>query len=215
MDGDIPSAKNKAELRTAVLHKRDGLTPRVAEARSGAMCERLETLDQLEQFHSLAAYAPIRNEIDPADYLAHRQGQGARLYFPRVRSQVSSQPEPALDFVAVDSLDELSPGAFDVPEPAGEASPIEEIQLFFVPGAAFDRQGRRVGFGRGYYDRALARAIRSRADHEPPKSAPWLVGICYAWQLLEGQIPVEPHDVSMDMIATEEEIVFCSDRRMT
>jgi 5-formyltetrahydrofolate cyclo-ligase len=209
MAGQFPSAKKKAELRAAVLKKRDALTTRVAEARSRALCERLDALDGLEQFHSLAAYAPIRNEIDAGDYLAGRIDRGAQLYFPRVRG------ESALDFVAVDSLDQLSPGAFGVPEPAGEPTPIAQIELFFVPGAAFDRHGRRLGFGRGFYDRALARANRSRAELQAPKPAPWLVGICYEWQLIEGQIPVEPHDISMDMIATEQEVVFCSDRRLT
>jgi 5-formyltetrahydrofolate cyclo-ligase len=217
MAGQLPSVKNKAELRAAALKKRDDLTTRVAEKRSRALCEHLGALDELEQFRAIAAYAPIRNEIDASDYLTDRQAEGAQLYFPRVRGH------NALDFVAVDSLEELSPGAFDVPEPDGEPASLTDIELFFVPGAAFDRQGRRLGFGRGFYDRALARAIRRRVgqsaeqdgvEGDPPKAAPIFVGICYEWQLIEGQIPVEPHDISMDIIATDAEVVFCSDRRL-
>lgn len=215
MAGPLPSAKNKAELRAAVLKKRDELTTGVAEARSRALCERLAALDVLEPYRAIAAYAPIRNEIDAGAYLANRlvANPDTQLYFPRV----SGQSE--LDFVPVASLDELSPGAFGVPEPEGEPASVSEIELFLVPGVAFDRQGRRLGFGRGFYDRALAQAIqthatRGRADLEPPRPTPVLVGICYEWQLIEGQIPVEPHDISMDVIATEEEVVYCSDRRL-
>ncbi len=205
MAEQLPSAKNKAELRTAVLKKRDELTSRVCELHSHDLCERLSSIAELESFEAIAGYAPIRNEISATKYLARRQAQGAQLYFPRVTGPSS------LCFVPVDSLEELEPGAFDVPEPEGEAAPVENIDLFLVPGVAFDRQGRRLGFGRGFYDRALARALEARSRQSSTElTPPVLVGICYQWQLIEGKIPVEPHDISMDVIATDEETIWCS-----
>ncbi|QDG53370.1 5-formyltetrahydrofolate cyclo-ligase [Persicimonas caeni] len=210
MAEQLPSAKNKAELRTAVLKKRDELTSRVAETHSRDLCERLDAITQLEAFSAIAGYAPIRNEIDATAYLARRQEQGARLYFPRVTGPSS------LCFVPVDSLDELEPGSFGVPEPQGEPASVEELELFLVPGVAFDKQGRRLGFGRGFYDRALARALSARKRNQTSKlTPPVLVGVCYHWQLIEGEIPVEPHDISMDVIATDEETIWCSRDRLT
>lgn len=210
MAEELPSAKNKAELRTAVLKKRDELTSRVAESHSRDLCERLDALSELEAFEVIAGYAPIRNEIDATDYLLRRQEQGARLYFPRVTGPGS------LCFAPVDSIDELEPGCFGVPEPQGEPGSVSEIDLFLVPGVAFDKQGRRLGFGRGFYDRALARALSARKRNKKSEIAPpVLVGVCYHWQLIEGEIPVEPHDISMDVIATDEETIWCARDRLT
>ncbi|MFP4599098.1 MAG: 5-formyltetrahydrofolate cyclo-ligase [Persicimonas sp.] len=211
------SEKKKAELRTAALTKRDEMTSAVAEEASRALCERLQDVEPLQACSSIAGYAPIRNEIDAGRYLVGRKAAGARLYFPRVSG------EDTLEFIEVDSLDELSEGAFGVPEPSGEPAPIDAIEVFLVPGAAFDHQGRRLGFGRGYYDRALGRALaasqksaqqdseRRDAQSQGPRR-PLIVGICYDWQLIEGEVPTEPHDISMDVIATNEEAIWCSSR---
>lgn len=207
---NLPSAENKAELRAAVLDKRDELTAEAARAGSLALCERLDGVAPLAGYHAIAGYASIRNEIDLSQYLAARQRAGARLYFPRVTGPGS------MVFAPVDGLDELEAGSFGVPEPAGEPAALGDIELFFVPGVAFDRHGRRLGFGRGFYDRALAEAIDQHPDtHPADKPTPLLVGICYQWQLLEGDIPVEPHDIAMDVIATDQELIYCSHGRLT
>jgi 5-formyltetrahydrofolate cyclo-ligase len=130
--------------------------------------------------------------------------------------------------VRIESLSELVVGTYGVPEPLGEPAPIEEIDLFLVPGVAFDRQGNRLGFGGGYYDRALEevrklndinglRGLSEGRDRikQNGASAPLLIGICYQWQLVDGQLPVESHDISVDVIATDEELIYCSDGRMT
>ena len=205
MAGELPPAKNKAELRTAVLKQRDELTERDASRGSHAVCTRLAQLDRLDAYQAIAGYASIRNEIDVTEYLRDRQEQGAQLYFPRVSGPAE------LEFVAVDDLSALEPGAFDVPEPDGPPADIEEIGLFLVPGVAFDRQGRRLGFGRGFYDRALERRLQADQASGPPL----LVGICYHWQLLAGEIPVEPHDIAVDIIATDQELIEPSGRRST
>ncbi len=211
MAGQFPSAKNKAELRSAVLQKRDELTTAVARAHSRALCERLTEIERLASLTAIAGYASIRNEIDASGFLARRQREGAELFFPRVDGPGE------LDFVRVDDLDALVPGAFGVPEPDGAPAALAEIDAFLVPGVAFDRQGRRLGFGRGFYDRALADALETHQHltHLKGAASPLLVGICYQWQLIEGEIPVEPHDIPMDVIATDEQVIYCSHGRLT
>ena len=61
MAASLPSAQNKAELRTAVLKKRDELTASVCKEHSRDLCERLDALSMLENFEAIAGYAPIRN----------------------------------------------------------------------------------------------------------------------------------------------------------
>ena len=84
-------------------------------------------------------------------------------------------------------------GGFGIHEPRGEAYE-GPLDLIILPGVAFDRDGGRLGFGKGCYDRFLA-GIKSCK-----------IGLCYGAQLIDC-VECEEHDVRMDMIVTEDEIV--------
>jgi 5-formyltetrahydrofolate cyclo-ligase len=92
----------------------------------------------------------------------------------------------------------LHRGAFSVPEPDGACSvhSPEEADLIVVPGVAFDLRGRRIGYGKGYYDRALHQ-LEGRGR---------LVGFCYDFQVVD-EIAAECHDVMMDLIVTERRVI--------
>jgi len=77
----------------------------------------------------------------------------------------------------------------------GEKIPKEQIQGFLVPGVAFSRSGQRIGRGQGYYDRALAGTKSLK------------VGVCYSFQVFS-QLPVESHDINMDVVVTDREILW-------
>ena len=86
-------------------------------------------------------------------------------------------------------------GAFHIEEPAGDdVRDVSEIELIVVPAVAYDRRGNRVGRGRGYYDRLLAstKAVK--------------VGVGYDFQLVEA-VDAEPHDIPVDMVITESEVI--------
>ena len=88
--------------------------------------------------------------------------------------------------------DALVFGAFGILEPQGERPcPAGESDLVVCPGVAFTADGRRLGRGRGYYDRYLG----------DPAFRGFRVGVCYAHQLVD-DLPVEPHDVRMDRVIT-------------
>ncbi|MBQ7572207.1 MAG: 5-formyltetrahydrofolate cyclo-ligase [Bacteroidaceae bacterium] len=85
----------------------------------------------------------------------------------------------------------LQEGAFHILEPVGDDFPLEryaDIGLVLVPGVAFDREGHRLGRGRGYYDRLLPRLPHA-----------YRLGVCYPFQLLES-VPHEPHDVAVEQV---------------
>lgn len=84
--------------------------------------------------------------------------------------------------------DDLSEGAFHIDEPTGKTfTDYEAINLVIVPGVAFDKEGNRLGRGKGYYDRLLPRIKAEK------------IGICFPFQLVE-EIPTEPFDKKMDKI---------------
>ena len=85
----------------------------------------------------------------------------------------------------------LREGAFHIEEPTGEAfTEFHQIELAIIPGVSFDRQGNRLGRGKGYYDKLL------------PKLSSYNIGICYQFQTRE-EIPSEPFDRKMDEVWTE------------
>ncbi len=102
-----------------------------------------------------------------------------------------------LEFVRVDSRADLAHGAFGVMEPSGRdlVAPAQ-LDLVVVPGVAFDRSGYRLGYGKGFYDRAL-HDTTAKTVH---------VGLSYEFQLV-GALPAEKHDIGMDLIVTEEHIL--------
>ena len=89
----------------------------------------------------------------------------------------------------------MKEGAFHILEPAnGICCNPGKIELIVVPAIAFDRKGNRIGRGKGYYDRLLKKA-------SCPK-----IGVGYHFQLFD-EIPAEPHDVPMNAIVTDTDIL--------
>ena len=132
------------------------------------------------------AYMAMPSEPDLGPVIAEILARGKALVLPRCEEGCR------LSARRVNSLERLIPGAFGIPEPGPEhpeADP-EEIDLVLVPGMAFDRAGRRLGRGKGYYDRFYA-GIKGKK--------PMLLGICYDFQISSG-IPVEEHDITADVI---------------
>lgn len=92
------------------------------------------------------------------------------------------------------SNQDLAPGAYGIWEPVGAPfTAFEEIDFVAVPGVAFDRQGNRLGRGKGYYDRLLPRLPQA-----------YKAGICFPYQLVE-TVPHDPHDIAMHCVVTVSE----------
>jgi 5-formyltetrahydrofolate cyclo-ligase len=107
---------------------------------------------------------------------------------------VVRQGSRVLRHAEIQGLDLLEPDGWGIPGPLPDhADWIEDLgalDLVVVPGIAFDRQGRRLGFGGGYYDRFLSLT-------QAPK-----IGLSYDCTLLD-EVPVEPHDARVDIVITE------------
>ena len=179
----------KRAHRAAVLARRRELTQLQVTTLSLALQQRFLELPEFVSADVLALYAPIHGEVETAAVAAAALAAGKRLLYPAVSGD-------DLKFCAVASLAELAPGRFGILEPRGEGCDPAQADLIVVPGVAFDLCGRRIGYGKGYYDRALHRLEGSGK----------LVAFCYEFQLLQ-EIVGEPHDVTMDLIVTESRAV--------
>ncbi len=183
----LDSAKER--LRTRLLETRREMTFEDVWERSALIQKRLIGSAVFQGARSLALYSSCQNEVlTDAVFNAARE-DGKDVYYPRV-----FRGRDVMVFLPVLSLDELTPGAFDVREPeAGEDAAVDPgaLDLVVLPGVAFDRRGARLGFGKGYYDRALEGCGK-----------PLLLALAYDFQVVEA-VPTGPHDVKMDALVTE------------
>lgn len=181
--------------RRAVLSARERI-----EAAAG-LAQQLAALPETLTDESIAGYWASGGELSLHLMLPRLLARGARYHLPIVPERTG-----ALSFAQWRTGDDVVPNRFGIPEPAPTAPRIapDALELVFVPLIAFDRRGHRLGMGAGYYDRTFAFLATGERPREP-----LLVGIAYAFQELE-RIEHEPHDVRLDFIATERELIDCT-----
>lgn len=199
-----PPTEEKNMLRARMRALRRSLPADQAAAMARRARERLLASSLWSGAHSVALYVSLPDELDTAPLLDAAWAQGKALFLPRVRQQ-----HPGLmDFVAVQDRSQLRPGPFHLLEPldrlpgfgASDAGRSFAPDMVIVPALAFDRHGRRLGFGGGYYDRFL------HALRQPDGTARCaLVGLCYACQLLDSDLPSQDWDQRMTHICTEDQ----------
>jgi 5-formyltetrahydrofolate cyclo-ligase len=139
----------------------------------------------------IGLYAHVHNEVETSELMRAALAAAKIVLFPAVCSG-------GLEFRRIDDPGLLRRGSFGILEPdaACQVHSPGEADLIVIPGVAFDATGRRIGYGKGYYDRALHQ-LEGKGR---------LVGFCYDFQIV-GKIPGEPHDVRMDMIITERRVI--------
>jgi 5-formyltetrahydrofolate cyclo-ligase len=179
----------KSTLRAATLATRRALTPQQVSLLSLALQSRFLALPEFQRAAQLALYAPIHHEVETETVAREALSLGKTLLYPACQGN-------DLQFRQVAALSELSHGRYGILEPSGEPCNPGDADLIVIPGVAFDHFGRRIGYGKGFYDRTVHRLEGSGR----------LVGFCYDFQLFE-EIVGEPHDVTMDLIVTEQRVV--------
>ncbi|HHY81139.1 MAG TPA: 5-formyltetrahydrofolate cyclo-ligase [Clostridiales bacterium] len=185
----------KTEIRKRMEMLRSSLTHDDVVSRSMAIEKSLTSLKAYEKAAVVFTYASFRNEVSTNTIIQKALNCGKRVAVP-----VCITKDKVLLPCEIESLDDLVPGTWGIPEPKeGKHKVIEcsEIDLAVVPGLSFDRQFNRLGYGAGYYDRFLP-ALRKDAIK---------IGICYDFQLIE-QLPSEPFDIPMDGVITESTVLI-------
>jgi 5-formyltetrahydrofolate cyclo-ligase len=175
---------SKEALRSKLRRERLALSPAEVRAASAAVCALVEALPAFQRARSVAIYGAIQNEIDPAPLAA----RVPRVAYPRIERR-----QPAtLAFHLVSDPASLAADAWGIPTPLKEAPlvPLAELDVLLVPALAFDRAGHRLGYGRGYYDAALAAAPRALR-----------IGLGHSFQLLD-RLPRHDADQPVDFVVT-------------
>jgi len=181
----------KRKLRQVMLARRRTLSAEERRVSGHLIQQAFVALPEFVKARVVALYSAIDGEVETAEVLEAALKARKTVIFPAVCGD-------HLRFVKVSDPVEMAKGAFGIPEPclSGEAYLPGSADLIVIPGVAFDRTGKRLGFGKGYYDRALHHL----------EGGGKLVGFCYDFQLVD-QIVSEPHDVAVDIIITEKRVL--------
>ena len=155
MSDDIKINAEKARIREIYKAKRAALTDSEREGQDAELCRRIILSDEYKNAKTVLLYCPMRKEIDVMPIFRAALSDGKRVAFPRC------EKERKMTFYYVKSEDDLEAGAYGIREPKRELPTVVEDDfaesLCIVPGLVFDREGYRVGYGGGYYDRFLAK----------------------------------------------------------
>jgi 5-formyltetrahydrofolate cyclo-ligase len=179
----------KDALRTALRDRRAGLAPDWVAGASARIGERLLALPELRAARVVMGYLAMQGEANVDAVLRAVQAAGARVCVP-VAHGTPCEYDPA--WLAPNA--ELVRGAWGVREPAQPEWAVDgTIDVVLVPGVAFDARGGRLGHGKGYYDRMLARLGRRVA---------WRLGVAFEFQIA-ADVPCGPRDEGVDAVVSE------------
>ena len=160
-----------------------------AQGASAAIQQRLMAEDWWAAAFQVGIYRSTANEPGTEALLADLLANGARMAVPVPHGK-------AYRWAWVDAQTRWRKGSYGIMEPI-RAKPADsaELRIVVVPGVAFDAQGGRLGHGGGHFDRLLAQGNALR------------VGLCFENRLITA-VPMEPHDIRMDVVVTEKRVIF-------
>ena len=186
------SVHSKDDIRREMRARRKALTREERERASEAICGKLASVIEAPEpsggLGTIAVYLASPDEIDLADFIREALGRGVAVASPRWNGVT-------YEMARIRSLSEehLRRGPMGILEPAeGEIVEPGRIGTWIIPGLAFTREGVRLGYGGGWYDRLLAASSAGTIK----------IGVAHDFQLVD-DIPSEPHDIRLDRVVTD------------
>ncbi|MFA6202901.1 MAG: 5-formyltetrahydrofolate cyclo-ligase [Gallionella sp.] len=189
----------KQAIRKNILAAREQLHAQVRAAYNAAITERLLQLPEYRQATTVLGYMNFGSEYASDLWIERVLAEGKQLALPKVNRLTNT-----LDLYRVDDLkNQLASGLWGIREPVIERcerlDDINEVEFVLLPGIAFCRNGARLGYGGGFYDKLLAHITHRTA----------LVTAAYGLQIVTS-IPQEATDIKVDRIVTEAETIECN-----
>ncbi len=183
----------KMKLRAEFREKRKSLSPEIKAEWDAYICQRLASLVSVRYAHEILSFSPLSGEVDVREFNAHAIKSGKSLYLPRCIAGTSR-----MHFHLIESLDSLNCGSYSIMEPP-ESAPVWQNEtgkhsVCIIPAMSYDKNGYRLGYGKGFYDRYLSSKSTTK------------IGVCYT-EFLSDNIPRGRYDLAVDIIVTEKGII--------
>jgi 5-formyltetrahydrofolate cyclo-ligase len=182
----------KDKIRKQVIDARIKLTPEQRKVKSAEIEAKLFSLPDYRAASIIMFYASFQSEVETHHMIRRALAEGKRVVLPKVKGM-------ELELFEIKSFDkDVLPGAWGIPEPERSLRvELKDIGLIVVPGAAFDGQGNRIGYGAGFYDKLL------------PLYKGRTVALAFEIQIAP-QVPADEHDIPMQRIVTEKRVIDIS-----
>ena len=173
---------DKTALRKEIREKKRAMTPQQIEDASEALAQQFYTTAYYQEAKVLYGYLPYNQEVRTERILLQALRDGKKVAVPKVYGDT-------MRFLYIEDLSGLEKGYAGIPEPIADG-PVaqDEKALVLMPGLAFDKEGHRIGYGGGFYDKFLF------AEPSHPT-----VALCYDFQMLDS-LETEEFDVPVDLV---------------
>jgi len=173
---------DKVALRREIREKKRAMTLQQIEEASRKLGELFAASAQYRQAKTIYGYLPYNQEVRTVPMLEQALRDGKKVAVPKVYGD-------EMRFIYMTDLSLVEKGYAGIPEPVADAPVAEDpTALVLMPGLAFDKEGHRIGYGGGFYDKFLA----SEPGHPT-------VALCYSFQMMEA-LETEEYDIPVDCV---------------
>ncbi|MCK4589147.1 MAG: 5-formyltetrahydrofolate cyclo-ligase [Nanoarchaeota archaeon] len=176
----------KEKSREEILKKRNSLSRTEIKSKSKEIFQRLLNINHLNRTQNVCVYVSKDSEVETHDLITYLLKK-KNVFVPFIEKEELRVSE-------IKNFSDLEKGQFNILEPKNKINYNQNIDLIIIPGVAFDKRGNRLGRGNGYYDKFL-KNIQSLK-----------IGLAFEEQII-GQVPVEKHDVPLNLIITDKQII--------
>lgn len=216
---------SKSVIRRQILARRDQLEPKIKTCYDREIRKRVFEHPAYQKTQIVLAYASYRSEVATTELIRQALADGKYVFVPKVVGE-------EMEFWQIMSLEDLCSGYKGIPEPRTDISFPEWIEkqgiwthtvqenipeqqrtlcqaMMWMPGAVFDRKKHRIGYGKGFYDRYLARWFHRAklfSGENGEEISLTIMALAYSCQVVS-QLPYEGHDILPDLVITETEIL--------
>lgn len=173
---------NKKELRNQIRQQKRAMTPALIEEKSRILGRLLAQSELYRKADTIYGYLPYNQEVRTVPMLQQAMADGKRVAVPKVYGD-------EMRFIYLTDLTAVETGYAGIPEPVADGPVAQDrAALVLMPGLAFDREGHRIGYGGGFYDKFL--------QQEPNHPT---LALCYDFQMLPS-LETEEHDIPVDCV---------------
>ena len=186
----MTSSPEKAALRKHLLEKRDSMSFEIMGIHGQKILSRLKKIKVFSNAKSIGCYYSIGSEVQTIDLIKYLIDEQKTVSLPHISDEM-------MVFRKIEDVAKLEKGIFDIPGPK-ENCPIEENHdVILIPCIGLDNNGNRIGYGRGFYDKFLTNNKSTK------------IALSYSKQIVKS-IPTSDHDIRMDWIVTETDVIETS-----
>ena len=192
MNWFLVSTNVKTKYRQSILKTRNALDSSEVKRLSKTILKNAYSELALEEVGTLGSYFAVKNEVNLENLNHQRSQKNLLTTFPKI------EPNHAMNLIAPKNLKQLSKNKYDIFEPSDgfKIDPINH-EMMIIPTLGVDKNGYRIGYGGGYYDRFLEPVLQNI-------NRPMLIGLIYDFQFIDDSIN-EVHDIKLDIVFSEKQ----------